>query len=146
MQSQALESNTRKEKKRGFRRTLDNIIRFTSSVGEGTSFTGSFSGGENIVVRGQVHGKSDVDGIVVIAETGKWIGELVADVVIVEGCVEGDIIAREKIEVQTSANVNGNLFSPVIAIESGAVHVGHIDMKNLQQIKHFEEKRGQLED
>jgi len=140
-QAHAVETSVKKEKKQAFRRTLDNIIRFTSSVGEGTSFNGSFSGGENIVVRGQVKGKSDVDGVVVVAETGKWVGELVADVVIVEGCVEGDIIAREKIEVQATAKINGNLFSPVIAIESGAVHVGHIDMKKGQQIKHYDEKR-----
>lgn len=135
---QALEKH---EKKQGFRRTLDNFIRFTSTVGEGTTFTGSFGGGENIVVRGQVHGKSDVEGVVVIAETGKWIGELVADVVIVVGHVEGDISAREKIEVQASANIKGNLFSKVIAIESGAVHVGRIDMKNVKEIKRFKEKR-----
>ncbi|MGD8925947.1 MAG: polymer-forming cytoskeletal protein [Thioalkalispiraceae bacterium] len=131
----------KKDKKQGLRRTLDNIIRFTSSVGEGTIFTGSFSGGENIVVRGQVQGKSDVEGAVVIAETGKWTGELIADVVIVAGCVEGDIRAREKIEVQAGARIKGNLYSPIIAIESGAVHVGRIDMKNLQQINHFDERR-----
>ncbi|MGD8783636.1 MAG: polymer-forming cytoskeletal protein [Thioalkalispiraceae bacterium] len=131
----------KKDKKQGLRRTLDNIIRFTSSVGEGTIFTGSFSGGENIVVRGQVQGQSDVQGAVVIADTGKWLGELIADVVIVAGSVEGDIRAREKIEVQTGANIKGNLYSPVIAIEAGAVHAGRIDMKNLKQIKHFEEKR-----
>jgi len=130
-----------KEKKQSFRRTLDNIIRFTSSVGEGTIFIGSFSGGENIVVRGQVQGHSDVEGAVVIAETGKWVGELTADVVIVAGNVEGDVKAREKIEVQAGANIRGNLFSPVIAIESGAIHEGRIDMKNLQKIKHFEERR-----
>ena len=140
---QALEKSDRKAR---YRRTLDNVIRFTSSVGEGTTFTGSFSGGENIVVRGEVQGKSDVEGVVVISETGKWIGELTADVVIVAGYLEGDISAREKIEVQTTANINGNLFSPVIAIESGAVHIGRIDMKNLKQIKHFKEKREQTRD
>ena len=139
-QAHALEKE-KKEEKGGLRRTLDNIIRFTSSVGEGTTFTGSFGGGENIVVRGQVQGKSNVDGVVVIAETGKWQGELIADVVIVAGHVEGDISAHEKIEVQTGANICGNLFSPIIAIESGAVHVGRIDMKKIKQIKHFKEKR-----
>lgn len=135
-----------KNKRKGFRRTLDNIIRFSSSVGEGTKFTGSFTGGENIVVRGHVQGKSNVEGVVVIAESGKWIGELIADTVVIAGNVEGDICAREKIEVQATANITGNMFSPVIAIESGAVHVGRIDMKNLQQIKHYTEKRESSEE
>ena len=136
----------KKDRKQGFRRTLDNVIRFTSSIGEGTTFTGSFGGGENIVVRGEVHGMSDVEGVVVITETGKWIGELIADVVIVAGYVEGDISARDKIEVQAGANISGNLFSQVIAIESGAVHIGRIDMKNLKEIKHFKEKRDYTDD
>lgn len=145
-QAKAVASAVKKEKKQVYRRTMDNIIRFTSSVGEGTSFNGSFSGGENIVVRGQVNGKSNVDGAVVITESGKWVGELIAAVVIVEGCVEGDITAREKIEVQATARISGNLVSPMIAIETGAVQVGHIDMKKTQQIKRYEEKRDQPED
>jgi cytoskeletal protein CcmA (bactofilin family) len=124
------------------RRTLDGIGRFTSSVAEESVFKGSFSGGENIVVHGTVEGRSDVNGVIVITETGKWLGELTADVVIVAGTVEGNIIAREKIELRSNANIRGNLLSPLIAIECGAVHVGHIDMKNIQQLKHFKEKRG----
>jgi len=123
-----------------FRRTLDNIIRFTSSIGENIEFNGSFSGEGNIVVRGHVKGESDVSSTVVIAETGHWDGKLTADIVIVAGIVNGDIVAREKIEVQANAKITGNLSCPVIAIETGAVHEGHIDM-NTTKVKRFEEKR-----
>ena len=129
------------QKKPVLQRTLDNIIRYTSSIGEDTQFTGSFSGGENIVVRGHVTGESNVNGAVVIAETGCWDGKLVADVVIVLGILNGDIVAREKIEVHSSAKITGNISSPMIAIETGAVHEGHIDMKASPIVKHFDEKR-----
>ena len=98
-------------------RTLDSIIRFTSSIGEGSTFTGSFSGGENIVVRGKVQGESDVQGAVVIAESGHWIGQLKADIVVVAGKVE----------------------SPVVAMETGAIHEGRLSMHS--KLKTFEEKR-----
>lgn len=120
-------------------RTLDSIIRFTSSIGEGSTFTGSFSGGENIVVRGKVHGESDVQGAVVIAESGYWIGQLKADIVVVAGRVEGDICAREKIEVLKGAHINGNLDCPNIAMETGAIHDGHLSMHG--KFSRFEEKR-----
>ncbi len=129
------------EKTHRFRRTLDSLIRFTSSVGEDTVFNGSFNGGENIVVRGLVQGESDIQGIVVVTDTGRWHGKLTADVVIVAGKVEGDIIAREKIEVHSMATILGNLHSPIIAIETGAIHDGRIDMTSVDQLKHFEEKR-----
>lgn len=120
-------------------RTLDSIIRFTSSIGEGSTFTGSFSGGENIVVRGEVCGESDVQGAVVIADSGHWVGQLKADIVVVAGKVEGDISAREKIEVLNGAHIKGNLVSPVIAMETGAIHEGHLSMHS--KVSQFEEKR-----
>jgi len=129
------------QKKPVFRRTLDNVIRFTSSIGENTEFTGSFSGGENIVVRGHVRGESDVNGAVVVTETGRWEGRLKADIAIVAGVVNGDIIAREKIEILAGAKITGNLSSPVIAIESGAIHEGHMEMTPTTQVQHFSEKR-----
>lgn len=124
-----------------FRRTLDNIIRFTSSIGENIEFSGSFSGEGNLVVRGHVKGDSDVNSTVVIAETGSWDGKLTADTVIVAGIVNGDIVAREKIEVLENAKIIGNLSSPVIAIETGAIHEGHIDMSSTTKVKRFQEKR-----
>lgn len=124
-----------------YRRTLDNIIRFTSSIGENIEFTGTFNGEGNIVIRGHVKGESDVNSAVVIAETGSWDGKLTADVVIVAGIVNGDIVAREKIEVLASAKIVGNLSCPVIAIETGAIHEGRLDMNSKTQVKHFQEKR-----
>lgn len=124
-----------------FRRTLDNIIRFTSSIGENIEFSGSFSGEGNLVVRGHVKGDSDVNSTVVIAETGSWDGKLTADTVIVAGIINGDIVAREKIEVLENAKIIGNLSSPVIAIETGAIHEGHIDMSSTTKVKRFQEKR-----
>ena len=129
------------DKKQKSRRTLDSIIRFTSSVGEQTSFTGSFKGGENLVVRGSVQGDSDVQGVVVVTDTGSWQGHLSAEVVIIAGEFTGNITAREKIEIYSSAKVTGNLTCPSIAIETGAVHQGHIDMGKGNEIKRFENKR-----
>lgn len=120
-------------------RTLDSSIRFTSSIGEGSTFTGSFNGGENIVVRGNIHGESDVQGAVVIADNGKWIGQIKANIVVVAGQVEGDITACEKIEILKGAHIKGNLNCPIIAMETGAIHEGHISMQS--KVSTFAEKR-----
>ena len=123
------------------RRTLDKTTRFSSCIGENTTFTGKFSGGENLVVHGYVTGESDACGAVVITKTGCWDGKLVADFVIVEGTVNGDIVAGEKIELLSGSKITGNLSCPVIAIETGAIHDGHIDMNTTTEVKHFQEKR-----
>ena len=123
------------------RRTLDDIIRFTTAVGESTVFTGSFSGGENFVIRGKVSGNSEVKGAVVVAETGIWVGKLRADVIVIAGRVEGEIEANEKLEVRSGAQINGRIHCPVIAMATGSVHEGEIEMRNKTALSHFDEKR-----
>ena len=134
------------DKTSGFRRTLDNIIRYTSSVGENTRFTGNFEGGENIVVRGEVAGESDVEGAIVITETGKWIGNLAADVVVIAGEVKGNILAREKLEIYSTARVFGDLTCPTVAMEMGAIHEGHMDMKHTNLSEFTEKRLGNIDD
>ena len=123
------------------RRTLDEVVRFTTSIGEGTRFTGTFSGGENYVIQGSVTGDSTVDGAVVVAETGEWIGSINARVVVVAGRVDGAITAREKLEILATAKVKGNLQSPVVAIAAGAVHEGELRMGEPGKKTEFDEKR-----
>lgn len=137
----AMSKDAQKRKKGKRRRTLDEIFRFATLVGETTKFEGSFKGGENFIVRGEVRGDSVVDGAVVIAEPGSWHGQITADVVVVEGRVEGGIDAREKIEILSTAKVLGTLQSPTLAIANGAFHEGEIRMRDRTDVTEFEEKR-----
>jgi len=123
------------------RRTLDEIIRFTSSIGESAIFTGNIVTDDNIVVRGTVIGNSQIDGIIVVEAHGKWLGNLSAKALIINGHVEGNITAQIKIEIQNNAKIIGDLISPKIAIESGAIHDGSIHMDDKTQLTTFEEKR-----
>ena len=123
------------------RRTLDDIIRFTSSVGEKSVFTGNLTTADNVVVRGTVIGNSKIEGIIVINYKGKWLGDISAYSVIINGQVEGNITAIDKIEIQKNARIVGDLSGPKIAIERGASHEGHIHMKDKTNITTFDEKR-----
>ncbi len=123
------------------RRTLDDIIRFTSSVGEKSTFTGNLLTADNVVVRGTVIGNSEIEGIIVIKSKGKWLGNISAYSVVINGQVEGNITAIHKIELQKNARIIGNLSGPKIAIERGASHEGHIHMADKTNITTFDEKR-----
>jgi cytoskeletal protein CcmA (bactofilin family) len=136
-----MSKDAHKPKKAKRRRTLDDIFRFATLVGETTQFEGTFKGGENFIIRGEVRGDSVVDGAVVIAESGSWHGHITADVVVVGGRVEGGIEAREKIEILASAKVLGTLHSPTLAIANGAFHEGEIRMRERTDLTEFDEKR-----
>lgn len=132
--------NNKEDQHQG-RRTLDHIIRFTSSVGEDAHFRGTFSGSKNIVVRGQVTGDSKINGVVAISDKGVWRGKITAGVIVVAGKVVGEIVAEEKLEILATGHIKGNISGPCIAIAIGAIHEGNICMREGSDITEFKEKR-----
>lgn len=123
------------------RRTLDNIIRFTTVIGETSRFEGKLSGDDDFVIRGHVRGDCDLQGNLVIAENGRWIGRITANNIVIAGEIEGEINASEKLEICATARIRGNINSPVIAMSTGAKHDGEIHMCKEIKITEFEEKR-----
>lgn len=125
------------------RRTLDNMLRFTSIIGEDSVFTGSFSGSDNYVINGTVQGKCDIEGTVVVMETGIWKGNIRATIVVIAGTVDGDIEASEKLELRSTARIKGNIISPVLAMASGAVYDGELHMQHQTRVTRFDERRAE---
>ncbi|MBL1275279.1 MAG: polymer-forming cytoskeletal protein [Ectothiorhodospiraceae bacterium] len=120
------------------RRSLDGVDGFTTSIGAGSVFTGTISGEGHTIVLGHIEGNSELSGTVVVGEGGKWVGDLTADTVVIAGFMEGCIVAREKIEILSTAKMRGSLTSPVIAIAEGAVHDGSVRMG---EVKRFTDQR-----
>lgn len=123
------------------RRSLDSVNGFTTSVGPGSVFTGTIGGEGHIIVLGRVEGDSQLQGTLVIGEGGAWLGDVTAKNVVIAGRLEGTVVAQEKIEILSTAQIRGSLTSPVIAIAEGAVHDGEIHMG---QVKHFTDQRDAL--
>jgi len=120
------------------RRSLDGVNGFTTSVGPGSVFTGTIGGDGHTIVLGRVEGSSDLNGTLVVGEGGAWMGNVTAKNVVIAGQLEGTIVAQEKIEILSTAQIRGSLTSPVIAIAEGAVHDGEIHMG---EVKRFTDQR-----
>lgn len=65
---------------------------------------------------------------VTVGETGKVKADIKAKTVIVNGNVIGDITGGEKVIISKSGNINGNIVTPRMTLEDGAVFKGSIDM------------------
>ena len=128
--------------KKNKRRATDTSVNYTTEVGPDAIFEGKLQGEGNYLVRGKMIGESDVSGILLLETEGEWIGNVLADVVIVAGTVKGNVMAREKLELQISGRVEGDLESPVIAIAEGAVYDGKIKMAKAANITRYTERRG----
>ncbi|WP_455199361.1 bactofilin family protein [Kaarinaea lacus] len=120
------------------RRTLDAVNGFTTSVGPDNAFKGTITGTGHSIILGQVEGDCDIEGTLVVGDGGVWNGNIFAENVVIAGKVTGNIVAKEKIDVVSTADIKGSLTSPFIAIAEGAIHEGEIHMA---KVKRYTEQR-----
>jgi cytoskeletal protein CcmA (bactofilin family) len=110
-------------------------------INEGCKISGEILGNGDFMVNGEVTGDCDITGTLTLAGSGYWQGSIRADNVIVAGHVEGDIVARGKVEITNTARIAGTVTGEAIAVAEGAVVEGV--MKTTGQAKPigFVEKR-----
>ena len=123
------------------RRTLDKVEGFATCIGEGTHFKGSLKGDGHCIIHGHVEGDCDLNGTLVIGENGRWVGDVLAMNVLIAGQVEGNVAAKEKIEIISTARVKGSISSKVMAIAEGAIHEGNVHMSYSGDPTRFKDKR-----
>lgn len=100
-----------------------------SILGPTLKFKGELSSGEDLVIHGQVEGTLGPAPKVTIGPEAQVKAGVNADVIVIEGRVEGDVKANVSIAVRAKANVRGNLEAPKINIAEGALLNGSIKME-----------------
>ena len=100
----------------------------TTLIAGSTSVEGTLRGSGDIRIEGKITGTVDASGRLLIAQTGTARARLHARVVVVAGTVEGDVTADERIELQPSATLTGNITAPKIHIQEGATFEGEVRM------------------
>ena len=97
-------------------------------LGEGTEFKGVITFEGTVRVDGVLEGEVITDDTFIIGSAAKVKAYVKAGVVIVMGRMEGKIEAKEKCEVRVGSHVSGEIFTPSIYIEEGAVFEGTCHM------------------
>jgi len=98
-------------------------------IGSTIKIKGEISGDENLMIDGSVEGTIDLAAHeVTVGESGKVKADIKGKVVTVNGQVTGDITGGEKVIITKSGNVRGNIVTPRMSLEDGAVFKGSIDM------------------
>jgi cytoskeletal protein CcmA (bactofilin family) len=103
--------------------------RLSGYVGNGTVLTGETNFQAMLRVDGHLTGKvSSETGTLIIGSTGRVDANISVAAAVISGTVNGDIIASERLELGRSARVVGNVQTPRIVIEDGAVFEGNCTM------------------
>lgn len=99
------------------------------SIGKSIIIKGELSGNEDLEVDGTVEGDIRLpDHVLTIGPNGQVSASVLAKSIHVIGCVKGDVEATERIEIETSGLVEGDIRSPRLLIHEGAVVNGKIEM------------------
>jgi cytoskeletal protein CcmA (bactofilin family) len=100
------------------------------NIGKSVIIKGDLTGSEDLTIEGQVEGKIELrQNVLTIGANGKIKAQIFAKIVIVQGEVQGNITATERIDIRDNGSVDGDLSSPRIAIADGAHFRGSIDMQ-----------------
>ena len=87
-----------------------------------------FSGG--LYVEGRIVGRVTATGgeraVLMLAEQGSIEGEVHAPVVMIDGRLEGDVHAAERVELAAKARVAGNVHYRVVEMHAGAQLTGRL--------------------
>ena len=98
------------------------------TIGPGISVNGRISGEDELIVFGNVEGTIALESTLTVEESGNVVADVQVDSVVIRGEVNGEVVARQAIELVEGSLVTGNLKAPRIIIEEGAQFQGNIDM------------------
>ena len=102
-------------------------------LGRGSEFEGKlqFEGAVRIdgVFKGEIHSQS----LLLVGEPAAIEAEIQVDSAVIGGEVKGNVTARTRIELQSTARVTGKLITPALIVMEGAVFDGQCLMKNRER-------------
>ena len=104
-----------------------------TALGRTIIVKGEICAGEHLIIEGRVEGHVSVpDHGVAIGEQGMMAADVLARTITVRGTATGKLTATERLDVLSTARVEGRLIAPTVAIDEGAYFNGFVDPKKTE--------------
>ena len=98
-------------------------------VGGGTAITGESTFKSMLRIDGRFSGRiNSTGGTLIVGAGGQVDANISVAVATIQGTVNGDVIAAERIELGRASRLQGNIQTPSLIIEQGAVFEGSCKM------------------
>jgi cytoskeletal protein CcmA (bactofilin family) len=97
-------------------------------IDQGSTFEGKLSFKNTVRIDGGFKGEIDSENTLIVGESGDIEATIKSPTVVVSGTVTGNIIASLKVSLHKSAQVDGDIETPCIVVEEGAVFNGRLAM------------------
>jgi cytoskeletal protein CcmA (bactofilin family) len=100
-----------------------------AQIGKSVVIKGELSGSEDLYLDGQVEGSIALKGnSLTVGPNGQVKASVDAKAIVVQGKLEGNIQASDRVDLRKSATVTGDITAQRISIEEGAFLKGKVDI------------------
>jgi cytoskeletal protein CcmA (bactofilin family) len=100
-----------------------------TTLGRGVVFKGTLNFSRLLRIDGHFEGDLISDGKLIVGPTGVVKSNIRLTEAIIEGVVEGNISARERVELRGDAKVVGNIESRSLSVDEGVTLIGHVKVR-----------------
>ena len=104
-------------------------------LGSDALFKGTLSFEGTVRIDGKFEGQVETNDTLVIGETGDMKADVNVGTLVCKGKLNGAVVASEKIEMHPASKITGNIQTPALSIELGAVLDGHLNMTERESKK-----------
>ena len=104
-------------------------------LGRGSEFEGKLTFEGTVRIDGKFTGTIITGDVLVVGEGAKVSAEITCGTIIVHGEVNGNIRAKNAVELHHPAKMRGNVESPSLMVEKGVIFEGQSKMENLSTDK-----------
>jgi len=111
-------------------------------LGEGTSFIGTLQFEGTVRLDGRFEGEVSGSDLLIIGQSAAVRAEIQVGSLTVSGRVEGNIVARKRVELLGTAQVTGSVKTPALVVSEGAVLNGTCEMRREEsKVVRLDQKR-----
>ena len=108
------------------RKTAEKIV---MDLGKSVFIKGELSGSEDFTLYGHMEGSIKLpDHTLTIGPHAEIKAEVAAKAVVILGAIIGDVTARDRVEIQATGSVPGDIRSPRLAVADGGFLRGKVEM------------------
>ena len=98
-------------------------------LGKNSLFEGKMTSEGIFRLDGKVQGEIFHHGTLIIGETTIVKGKLEVNALILNGRVEGEVTAKERVEIDSSGKLYGTILTPILVIQDGGILEGNCRME-----------------
>ncbi len=108
--------------------------RLSGFIGSGTVLTGETTFQAMLRIDGHLTGSvTSENGTLIVGSTGRVDANILVAAAMINGTVNGDIIASERLELGRTARIVGNVQAPRLLMDEGAILEGNCAMINAKE-------------